>query len=64
MPEKRETERLRDEQARREETERELAEEAPGPAEQAAHERRSEKADYLREKLEEQADSPDDSHDS
>ncbi|HWE32661.1 MAG TPA: hypothetical protein VG410_04200 [Solirubrobacteraceae bacterium] len=64
MPDKREAERLRDEQARREETERELAEEAPEPAERAQHERRSEKADYLREKLEEQADSPDQTHDS
>ncbi len=64
MPEKEESERLRDEQARREQIERERAAETPEPAERAQHERRSEKADYLREKLEEQADAPDQSHDS
>lgn len=59
MPDKRETEEARNEQARRADVERELAEHAPEPAERNAHERRADKATYLREKLEEQARAPD-----
>ena len=51
------TEELRAVQADRERTERELAEEAPDPREERAHERRAERAAYLREKLDEQAES-------
>ena len=53
------TERLRKIQRERAEQEAELAEEADTPSERRAHERRSDKAEYLREKLEEQADAPD-----
>ena len=59
VPDDQETERLRDEQRRRAEREAELAESTEQPDEQQAHERRSNKAEYLREKLEEQADAPD-----
>ena len=51
------TEELRAVQAEREQTERELAEEAPDELEERAHERRAERAAYLREKLDEQAES-------
>ena len=51
------TEELRALQAEREEAERELAARSPDPREERAHERRAERAAYLREKLEEQAES-------
>jgi hypothetical protein len=55
MPEPEDTARLRRQQASREAQERELAERAEQPEdERHMHERRSEKAAYLREKLEEQ----------
>ena len=60
MPDEKETERLREEQRRRARREEELAEKTDQPDEQHAHERRADKADYLREKLEEQSDTPDD----
>ena len=44
-------------QTEREETERALAEETPDPTEERTHERRAERAAYLREKLGEQAES-------
>ena len=59
MPDEKETERLREEQRRRARREDELAEKTDQPDERQAHERRADKADYLREKLEEQADAPD-----
>lgn len=59
MPDKDESKRLRDQQARRSEEESELAERAPDDEERQTHERRAEKADYLREKLEEQRRTPD-----
>ena len=37
--------------------ERDMAEEAPDPTEEHTHERRAERAAYLREKLDEQAES-------
>ncbi len=52
-----ERDRLREEQARRAEREAELAEETPAEGERRTHERRADKADYLREKLQEQAES-------
>lgn len=60
MPDEKETERLREEQRRRARREEELAKAADEPDEREAHERRADKADYLREKLEEQAEAPDD----
>ena len=54
------TETLRLEQLRREEDERRRAEQAPTEQEERAAERRAEKAAYLREKLGEQAEHPDD----
>ncbi len=54
MPD-RETERLQVDQVQRELAERKAAEEAGKPAEQRAHRRRADKADYLREKLAERA---------
>jgi len=54
------TETLRLEQIAREHAERERAEEATTGAEERAAERRADKAAYLREKLEEQAEHPDD----
>ena len=60
MPDDKETERLREEQRRRARREEDLAETADEPDERLAHERRADKAEYLREKLEEQADAPDD----
>ena len=59
MPDEEETERLREEQRRRARREAELAKTTDLPDEREAHERRADKADYLREKLEEQADAPD-----
>jgi hypothetical protein len=54
------TETLRREQVRREQAERERAEQATTEDEERAAARRAEKAAYLREKLEEQAEHPDD----
>jgi hypothetical protein len=54
------TRELRRAQARREAEERALAGSAPDEQESATHERRAEKARYLREKLEERADSEQD----
>lgn len=51
---------LRDLQADRVREEIERAREAPEPAEQRAHERRADKAAYLRDKLAEQGDADDD----
>jgi hypothetical protein len=51
------TEELRLEQERREADEQERAETTPDADEAAQHERRAEKARYLREKLEERAQS-------
>lgn len=59
MPDEKETERLREEQRRRAQREDELARTTDQPDERQAHERRADKADYLREKLEEQSDAPD-----
>jgi hypothetical protein len=59
VPDEKETERLREEQRHRAAREAVLADSSELPDEREAHERRSEKADYLREKLEEQADAPD-----
>jgi hypothetical protein len=55
--ESQETGELRKDQLRREAEERELAQSAPEEEETAQHERRAEKARYLREKLEERAES-------
>jgi hypothetical protein len=54
-----ETERLRAAQGERERAERRLAAAAGEPAEERAHERRADKAAYLREKLEERAEAED-----
>jgi hypothetical protein len=51
------TEELRVEQIRRERAERERAAEADEPAEERAHDRRAERAAYLKEKLGERAES-------
>jgi hypothetical protein len=59
MPDEKETERLREEQRRRARREGELAKKPDLDDEREAHERRADKADYLREKLEEQSDAPD-----
>ena len=59
MPDEKETERLREEQRRRAKREDELAQTTDVPDEREAHERRADKADYLRQKLEEQADAVD-----
>ena len=53
------TEELQIEQAQRERAEREQAGEAPEPAEERTHERRAERAAYLRRKLDERAKSED-----
>jgi len=53
------TEQLRAIQDEREDAERRRAAEAPSPGDERAHRRRAEKAAYLREKLDEQADSLD-----
>ena len=60
MPDESDTERLREAQRRRAQQEAELAEEADAPDETQTHRRRSDKAEYLQEKLEEQAKAPDD----
>jgi hypothetical protein len=52
-----ETEELRVEQLKRERDERAAARDADLPAEERAHERRADKAAYLREKLAERAES-------
>jgi hypothetical protein len=59
MPDESESERLRERERRRAQREAELAERADDPDERQTHERRSDKAEYLREKLEDQAQSPD-----
>jgi hypothetical protein len=59
MPDEAENERLRDRQRRDAQREAELAERSDDPDERQTHERRSDKAEYLREKLEDQAQAPD-----
>jgi hypothetical protein len=60
MPDPSDTDQLRKQQAIREQRERELAERPEQPEEEReAHERRSDKAAYLKEKLEEQRRAPD-----
>lgn len=59
MPDKSETERLRATQERRAQQEQEEAERALDDEERLAHERRGDKAAYLRDKLSEQANAPD-----
>jgi len=54
------TETLRLEQLQREQVERERAEQAATGAEERAAARRADRAAYLREKLDEQAEHPDD----
>ena len=51
------TEELRAVQAEREDAERARAQDATEPIEERTHERRAERAAYLREKLDEQAES-------
>jgi hypothetical protein len=53
------TETLRLDQLRRERDERDRAQQAETPAEERAADRRADKAAYLREKLDEQAQHPD-----
>lgn len=55
-----ETEELRLEQLQRERAEREQAEESDLPREERTHERRADRAAYLRSKLDERARSEDD----
>lgn len=55
MDEDIETRALRRQQADKAESEREEAKDAPTDEETAAHERRADKAEYLKEKLEERA---------
>lgn len=59
MPERSETERLRAAQERRARRERQEAEQAIDDEERQTHERRADKAAYLRDKLNEQAQAPD-----
>jgi hypothetical protein len=59
MPDEEKSADLREAQARREQDERKLAEHATEPEERLAHERRSEEAAYLTEKLEEQRQNAD-----
>lgn len=59
MPDEDEAERRREVQRRRADREAELAQDTEVPDERQAHERRSDKADYLAKKLEDQARSPD-----
>lgn len=54
-----ETEELRVEQIQRKREERARAQEADQPADERAHERRAERADYLKRKLDERAESED-----
>jgi hypothetical protein len=58
------TQELRLDQLQREATEHERAKESPDPDEADQHERRAEKAGYLREKLEERADAERDAAES
>jgi hypothetical protein len=51
------TEELRVQQAQREEAEREDAEQAPSDEDTAQHDRRADKAEYLKRKLEERSES-------
>jgi hypothetical protein len=57
MPDEPTTEELQEAQRRRESTERRQAKTAPDEQETAQHERRADKAHYLREKLEEREES-------
>ncbi len=57
MDDERETEQLKARQRQREVTEERLANEAEDEHESAQHERRAEKAHYLRQKLEERSES-------
>jgi hypothetical protein len=57
MPDENETERLREAQRAREEAEEKLARAALDEGEAAQHRRRAEKSRYLRNKLEERAES-------
>jgi hypothetical protein len=57
MSDEEDTEELRKAQRQRELTERELASSSPDEEEFAQHQRRAEKAGYLRRKLEERAES-------
>jgi hypothetical protein len=57
MSEEPETQQLREAQLKREQAELEHADAAPDPSETRQHERRAEKARYLREKLQERAES-------
>jgi hypothetical protein len=59
MPDEAENESLRERQRRRAQQEAELAEDSDDSDERQTHERRSDKAEYLRAKLEDQAQSPD-----
>ena len=59
MPEPSDTERLRRQQAEREHQESELADTTEQEDERQTHARRSDKAAYLRRKLEEQRRTPD-----
>ena len=59
MPEEAEIRELQEVQARRVKRETEQARRAPGEEERATHERRADKAAYLRDKLAEQAGTPD-----
>ncbi|MGA2930330.1 MAG: hypothetical protein ABSG43_30950 [Solirubrobacteraceae bacterium] len=59
LSDKPEIERLREIQERRAKQEGEHAERASEPAERHAHERRADKAAYLRDRLEDQAAAPD-----
>jgi hypothetical protein len=54
------TEEMRLDQIKRERTEREQARESDEPAEEKTHDRRADRAAYLREKLDERARSEDD----
>jgi len=57
MSEERDTEKLRRTQSEREEQEEDMAQRAEDEHETAQHERRADKARYLRDKLEERAES-------
>jgi hypothetical protein len=55
------TEEMQLEQLQKERTEREQADDAPEPADEATHKRRADRAAYLRDKLDERAKSEDES---
>jgi hypothetical protein len=59
IPDEAETKRLRELEKQRARREAELAAATDSPDERHAHERRSDKADYLRKKLEDQSRAPD-----